>query len=233
MRLGSRAIPRARTARRRPRSGLALALILALAGCGSSRTSRPATASPGAPEDPVVRAGDALSISVWPDANLGGQFPVEETGYIYLPILGAVRAADVPLSRLREMLREGYSSVIQNPVVTVTPQFRVSVLGSVRRPGLYTVTPTHSLFDVLSEAGGFMPDADEGEVRVVREGRVLEFDLERALETGEGLEMEPLRSGDRIVVPQGSGWTGARIRGILFALQSVLLVWNIWDRTQR
>src|SRR5690606_6114239 len=111
-------------------------------------------------EDVVVRPGDVLRISVWPETSLGGDFPVESNGYVYLPILGEVPAGNVSLSTLRAQLREGYSSNMKNPVVTVTPLFRVSVLGAVARPALYNVDPTHTLFDVISLAGGLTTEPE-------------------------------------------------------------------------
>ncbi|MEJ2504499.1 MAG: polysaccharide biosynthesis/export family protein [Gemmatimonadota bacterium] len=179
--------------------GLAVATLLGPVG--------PAAAQAGPTTDPVndlvIRTGDVLNITVWPDRELGGEFPVEETGYVHLPIIGSVQAEGMQLSRLREQLREGYSSTLRNPVVTITPLFRVSVLGEVRAPSLYTISPTNTLFDVISMAGGFTPEANQGKIRVVRQGRVVEFDAGRALETGEGLET---------------------------ALQTVLLVFTLADR---
>ncbi len=52
----------------------------------------------------IVRAGDVLQIRVWPDSSLGGAYPVEETGVVYLPLVGAVSAGGRPIVDLREML---------------------------------------------------------------------------------------------------------------------------------
>lgn len=163
------------------------------------------SASPAPPssshEDFVIRPGDALKISVWPDEKLGGQFSVEESGYVYLPVLGRVRATGISLETLRASLREGYGQLIKSPVVTVTPVFRVGVTGAVNRPGLYSVEPTDNVFDVLLMAGGFQRGAAENDVRILRNRQVLKLEAAKSLEDGNALEALVLQSGDNIVVP--------------------------------
>ncbi len=189
------------------------------------------TTPPAAVDDVRLRPGDVLRIAIWPNGELGGEFTVEESGYVHLPFLQEVRAAGVPISELRAELREGYRDAMQNPVVTVTPHYRVTITGEVQRPGIHIITPTHALFDVIGLAGGFRDAADMENVRVVREGQVIEFDALRALETGEGMDVIQLRSGDHIVVPRVSPrrltWSSAftAVRTISTLL---LIVDRIW-----
>jgi len=180
----------------------------------------------------LVRPGDILRIRIWPDSTLGGQFPVEETGLVYLPVLGEIRAAGMSLADLRRELRRGYGTTIKSPVVTVTPLFRVSVLGAVERPGLYQVEPTQSLFDVISLAGGFRRDAKQTKLRIIREGRVLEIDARHALESGEALLGLALRSGDRIVVPQ-RGNTLLTPQNVYFMVQSAFVLATVVQLVRR
>jgi len=119
-------------------------LALALLSVGSS-----AIAQDGGYDSPL-RPGDVLRISVWPDAEFSGEFPVEIDGYVYLPFLGGVRATGIPGDELRRQIREGYQAAQRNAVVTVTPLFRVGVTGSVRRPGVILVPPTDGFFDVIA-----------------------------------------------------------------------------------
>ena len=183
------------------------------------------------PDQFVVRPGNVLRITVWPDNALGGEFPVEESGFVYLPVLGPVRVGGMSLEALRNQLREAYGEAIRVPVVTVTPLFWVSVLGAVNRPGLYRVDPTQSLFDVLSLAGGMRQDAKENELRLIRGEQVLEINATSALETGEAQLALALRSGDRIVVPRRrSFWSPQNINLII---QSTLFVVTIIELATR
>jgi protein involved in polysaccharide export with SLBB domain len=177
----------------------------------------------------VLRTGDILRINVWPNTELGGEFTIEEDGYVYLPLLAEVPAAGVSVDDLRVELRRRYSEVQRNPVVTVTPMFRVSVTGGVQRPGIHTITPNTSLLDVVVMSGGFQGSADSENVRIVRPGQVTDYDAMRALETGEGMEAITLQSGDHIVVPMRSApWLTARNAFEVVRTASTLLL--IWDR---
>jgi polysaccharide export outer membrane protein len=180
--------------------------------------------------DSPLRPGDVLRISVWPDAQLSGEFPVEVDGNVYLPFLGGVRAIGIPGDELRRQIREGYQTAQRNAVVTVTPLYRIGVTGSVRRPGAFLVPPTDGFFDVIAMAGGFDIRAREDRVSVVRDGTVIVLNAEEAIKKGETLALDALslRSGDQIIVPFGSEPWGRRdwIAIGNFAISLILL----WDR---
>jgi polysaccharide biosynthesis/export protein len=202
---------------------------LILAGAAGEAHARQAQA--GSSEAPL-RPGDALDIRVWPSAELSGEFPIEDTGMVHLPLLGAVRAVGIPISQLREELRSGYAQSMQSPVISVTPMFRVTVTGEVQRPGIQIVTPSQTLFDVIGMAGGFRGDADTENVRIVRPGQVIDFNALRAMETGEGMDAIALRSGDHIVVPFSPPsrltWSNA-----FTAVRTISTVILLWDRVLR
>ncbi|MDT8341270.1 MAG: polysaccharide biosynthesis/export family protein [Longimicrobiales bacterium] len=161
---------------------------------------------PGVP-DFVLSPGDRLRISVWPDSTLSGVFPVEESGMIHLPLLGAREAAGKTVAAFREELRAGYAEDLQLPVVSLEAEFRVSVLGAVRAPGVYWVNPTYGVFDLLSRAGGFQANAKEDQIVMTRAGgESYRIDAERLQDARSGESLLTLRSGDRLVVPEGGWW---------------------------
>jgi len=205
------------------------ALILFATGLGLLTETDPAGAqSRGVREDVyTVRAGDVLRIRVWPDSTMGGQFPVEETGLVYLPVLGEIPVAGTSLDVLRAQLRGLYGEVMRGPIVTVTPSFRVSVLGAIGSPGLYQVEPTETLFDLISRAGGLSANANAEELRVVRDGQVVLINAQSAIETGSAELALALRSGDRIVVPAKRTFN---ITNFWMGLQSVVLLFTIFTR---
>ena len=197
--------------------------LLGLAGCGP----RIATIPPPAPQEFRLRAGDQVRIAIWPDneLELSGEYSVEDDGMVYLPLVGGIAVADMPLGELRALLRELYSSTMKEPVVSVTPVFPVSVLGAVLRPGVYRVTPTETLFDVIGLAGGFSGNANQDKVHIVRDGEVIELDATLTSETAEDIG---LHSGDRVIVPAVRWRLGTR--DILFALQSAVLIITLVNR---
>lgn len=181
--------------------------------------------------DVSLRPGDVLRISVWPDESLSGEFPVEETGNVNLPFLGSVEVAGMSLGQLRSQLRAGYAEVMREPVVSITPLFRVGIMGAVRSPGVYQVDPTQDIIDLINRAGGFASGAKPDEIRIVRSNDVVYLDVERALEEGADLAALSLRSGDNIVVPTRGGGVSVRtVFDILrFGVTTGLLVERLVD----
>ena len=171
-----------------------------------------------------VAPGDVLRISVWPSTELSGEFTVEETGIVYLPLLGDVRVGGVSIDQVRADLRGRYGDVVRNPVVTVTPMFRITVTGEVQRPGVHMITPTNTLLDVIGMAGGFREAANADRVRIVRPGQVVEFDAVRALETGEGMHVVELRSGDHVVVPTARQFTWRTALDVVRTVSTFILI---------
>lgn len=143
--------------------------------------------------------GDVLKVRVWPDSSLSGEFPVEETGLVYLPLIGEYRVAGRSVASIRQELRALYGRELKSPVVTVTPVFRVSVLGAVQRPGMYYVDATRTWFDVISEAGGFQSNAARDQVRVIRGPTTLNVNAAEGNQSALGVSVQ---SGDRIIVQE-------------------------------
>jgi protein involved in polysaccharide export with SLBB domain len=172
----------------------------------------------------MLKPGDVLQITVWPDATLGGSFVVEETGLVYLPFLGAVQTGGVSIDRLRNQLREDYAEILKEPVVTIVPLFNIGVSGGVRRPGIYQITPAQNILDVILEAGGFAERAKRDQVQIVREGQLLMYNVQRALEGAANLEAFTLRSGDQIVGPVGSSFGITNILQLLTLASTIILL---------
>jgi len=173
----------------------------ALAACGGGR-------APGTTESPVsrpdaavgLRPGDAVELRLHRDTSVTGTFRIDENGVAVFPILGTRAVAGLTPDSLRAALRSDYAEYYSDPVLDVTVLRRISILGSVKKPGLYPVDPTVSLSEALAMAGGVTPDADRGDIRLVRSGRVLREDLDRGTLIG----TTPIQSGDRIFVGQKS-----------------------------
>lgn len=133
-------------------------------------------------------------------------YPVEESGVVYLPRIGAVAAAGKTPEELRGELREAYTRVYPESIVTVTVIFQVPVLGAVRNPASIEGTPNLTVFDAVARAGGFTEEADRRRIELYRGGEILIIDG-TGTTGGQSLGTHVLQSGDRIVVPARRRWT--------------------------
>ncbi len=146
--------------------------------------------------------GDLVRVVVWGREEYSGQFQVDEEGQLHYPIIGTIQTQGLTVRELRDTLRTGLERLFTNPFVTVTPLFRVAVLGHVRTPGLYTVDPTLSVLDVVALAGGPASAANMDKLTVYRGGAATVMSQEDAVMHGQTLQNMGVRSGDEIVVPR-------------------------------
>jgi polysaccharide export outer membrane protein len=149
-----------------------------------------------------LRPGDILQIRVWGQEEFSGQFQVDENWTIQYPVLGEISVQNLTVTQVRERVRTGLEQIFRTPFVTVTPLFRMAVLGEVRAAGLYTVDPTLSVLDIVAMAGGSTPDGNLRKIRLIRGGQELRVDFEREALAGRTLSEIGVRSGDEIVVPR-------------------------------
>ncbi len=177
-------------------AALLLAVVLPLR---AQEPERLMTASAGAQQ---LRPGDVLEIRVWGRDEFSGKFQVDENWRIQYPVLGEISIENLTVNQVRERVRAGLEQIFRSPFVTVTPLFRMAVLGEVKASGLYTVDPTLSVLDVVALAGGPTPDGNIKKIRLLRSGQEIRLDFERETLRGRTLSEIGVRSGDEIVVPR-------------------------------
>lgn len=137
-----------------------------LAGCSSGPMSGSAEAV--AQADAAARnyhlvAGDKVSVSVFNEANLSGDYTIGPDGRITLPLAGPVIAAGLTVPQLQAaVVKTLANGFVQDPNVTVTaanlrPYY---ILGEVNKPGKYDYTPDLTVMQAVATAEGFTYRAD-------------------------------------------------------------------------
>ncbi len=172
-------------------------LSLLCASCCLPVIGRAQAAAPS--EAFTLEQGDVIRVKIWREKDLDGDYQVDETGDITLPLLGARRVIGVPWSALRDSLLVAYRRELKAPSVSLVPLRRVFVLGEVTKPGKYLADPTLNLGGIVALAGGASPQGDLGRLRIVRHGEVIARGA--ALD---GATVPDIRSGDEIFVDQRS-----------------------------
>lgn len=96
---------------------------------------------------------------------------VDEDGYIALPILGKIKVSGLTRKQLMDVLLPMYKEYISNPVVNIKiMNFRISVLGDVRAPGVKLVSNERiTILEALALAGDLNPTANRKNILVIRE----------------------------------------------------------------
>lgn len=103
--------------------------------------------------------GDEIEINVFDVPELNVTARVRDSGFVSLPLVGAVRATGLTESEFHEELRSRLASYVRNPEITVFVSLygsqKVAVMGAVQKPGSYPLKKgANSVLELLSEAGG-------------------------------------------------------------------------------
>jgi len=185
---------------------LAPLLVLAAlsAACSSSQPTTtlaptPADTNPGAR---MLRPGDVVKVQVFGHDELSGEFPVDETFNLLLPIIGEFSVKDMTVTELRARVRRELPQLYTQSFVSVVPLFRVSVLGEVMHPGLFSVDPTMTLYEVIAMAGGSTRNARESKIRLIRGGQQVALPINSDALARATIREIGVRSGDQVYVPR-------------------------------
>lgn len=97
---------------------------------------------------------------------------VDNNGDIVMPIIGTVHVGGMTKTEAESMLREKLAPLLkETPVVTVRmPNFKISVLGEVARPGQFTITNEKvNILEALALAGDMTIYGVRDSIKLVRE----------------------------------------------------------------
>jgi len=154
----------------------------------------------------IFQPGDAVRLRVWQlyeeqnrNVNLDGDYPINNSGFIIMPLIGEIKVRGLTVYELMNALTEKLKQYLQNPYVEVHPLIRLTMQGAFNRPGSYRVNPSSSLWDLVAEAGGPSANCDLKRMVVERGGKVVIKDLLKSFENGYSLEDVGIESGDQII----------------------------------
>ncbi len=155
---------------RNPLLALLLVSAVSLAACapGSDLPPLPAASS----ADYLLGAGDKLRIITYGEDQLTGDFTVNDTGNIEVPLLGSVPASGKTVG----MLQNAMVSALRSRKLLIKPSVSVEisayrpifVLGEVAKPGSYPYQPGMSVLSAVAVAGGFTYRAVKDTMAVTR-----------------------------------------------------------------
>lgn len=221
--------------------------LLFLASCASTSNKPVADQGPEAfrPEvrEFVIGPGDELDIQVYRHDDLRQRLRVHPDGRISFPLIGPVEASGVSIFDLQEEITRRLTQYIVNPQVSVSiiaiRSQKIFVLGEVKTPGVFSLDRPMSVVEALSAAGGFTPDAQQGNVLLIRGGnRAIPLDVRAALKSGAVKDVNlSLESNDVIYVPSMLIADVARfmrhleaiLRPIVLSETAIILAPAAWD----
>jgi len=147
----------------------AAALVL---GCSRSHPGPPNLPPPS--QSTTVGPGDVFEVSVLGEKDLPKEYRVQPDGSVDFPYLDRLTVGGLEPQQIEDLIKSEFvaKKILVDPQVTlVVKQYnskKVSVIGSVQKPGSLPWTEGMKLVDAISLAGGFTSIADADHVRLTR-----------------------------------------------------------------
>ena len=127
-----------------------------------------------------LKPGDKVRVSVFGEEDLSGEYQIDSSGMVRLPLIGTIRAAGFTSPSLENAiagaLAQGY---LKSPKVNVeVSAYRpFYIIGAVNRPGEYPYAANMSALNAVAFGGGFTDSARTSTVFVRHEGSTAEVEV--------------------------------------------------------
>lgn len=159
-------------------------------------------------EDDKLFPGNLLSFSLMGNELLSKDFRISPKGYIALPEIGKINCLDQTISSLREMvikkLAVYYKNASSLSLTKKNNDIFVKVMGLVKNPDYYLVSPDSSIQLALERAGGLSNGAQMNLIQLRHNGKITIIDYKKFLDTGDSSMFPPLAAMDELFVPSSS-----------------------------
>lgn len=162
-------------------------------------------------DDFVVLAGDILQITVWKEDGMDREVQVLSDGTITFPLIGTVEIQGKTLAEIQLTIKEQLEAAIPSASVTVSVNaplgHKASILGQVQKPGEFVITSSIGVMQLISQAGGLTPYADDNKITIIRRAEdgnkeVIQFPYKK-ISRGKELDKDiDLKPGDVVFVPE-------------------------------
>jgi protein involved in polysaccharide export with SLBB domain len=179
---------------------IALLLMALLSGCATGQLSeaeqQSLAAAASAPAK--LQPGDKIRVTVYGEDKLSGEYELDQSGQISLPLAGTVAALGLTQAELERALATKFrSEYLKNPKVTVTimtlqPFY---ITGEVQKPGPYPYKSGLNVLTAIIIAGGPTYRASRSSVKIQHAGETSMRDYPLAGSV-------PILPGDVIQVPE-------------------------------
>jgi polysaccharide export outer membrane protein len=98
-----------------------LALGFAVSGCSSALQLSSLDELSSAMASPGLRAGEQISVIVYGEASLSGNYVIDSAGVVSIPLAGRIKAVGLTTAELAEILMKKFrGEYLRDPKVTVS-----------------------------------------------------------------------------------------------------------------
>jgi polysaccharide export outer membrane protein len=161
----------------------------------------------------LIGPGDALTIFVWRNPEISGNFVVRPDGKLTTSLVEDIEVAGRTPTMLARQLEEQLATYINNPRVTVSVgrfngpfSEQVRVIGEATNPSAVNYTQNMTLLDLMISVGGLTEFASGNNAKLVRvidgQQTTFELNIEDLIKDGDITENVDMLPGDIVIIPE-------------------------------
>ena len=196
----------------------AVALIAMVTGCSSNSSLPQATTRASLTTDVneyqyLIGPGDTLTIFVWRNPEVSGQFVVRPDGKVTTSLVEDIDVAGKTPSMLAREIEEQLATYINNPRVTVSVNSfsgplseQVRVIGEATNPSAVNYTEHMTLLDLMIAVGGLTEFANGNGAKLVRvidgQQKTFTLNIDDLIRNGDISENVDILPGDIVIIPE-------------------------------
>ncbi len=148
----------------------------------------------------LLGPGDILELNLFDAPEFSGEYKVLNDGRLNLPLIGSVPVNNLSLQEASRIIESKFSKELIRPelflAVKVSRPIKVSIIGEIERPGLYSLTNNEksnlegvnqivnnglpTIVDAIQKAGGITQNADLRNITITRRISGLGNDYKKA-----------------------------------------------------
>ena len=153
----------------------------------------------------IVGPGDLFMASVWTTTENNITFKIESNGKAIIPMIGVIDLTDLTFNNAVKKIKKEISKKFINAKIDIVlieaKTVSVPIYGAVVKPGVYTVSGTDRISDVILLSGGFLPTANARAIVIENPTLPVEkVDIIKDIRTQQN-GSPYVHSGDEIYVP--------------------------------
>ena len=195
-----------------------VALATTIIGCSSNSTLPQATTRASLTTDVnqyqyLIGPGDTLTIFVWRNPEVSGQFVVRPDGKVTTSLVEDIDVAGKTPSMLAREIEEQLSTYINSPRVTVSVNSfsgplseQVRVIGEATNPSAVNYTEHMTLLDLMIAVGGLTEFAHGNGAKLVRvvngQQKTYTIDIDDLIRSGDISKNVDILPGDIVIIPE-------------------------------
>lgn len=176
----------------------------------SSETNMPVLDIP-LQADYIISFNDELELLLTGNVNELFKLRVDLSGNILVPEIGSITVLNLNLfqanAKINELVENSYIGTAANLSVVKPSLKKISIIGSVNKPGTYLVNPFISISEAIKYSDGLLENASIRNIKILKaDGTSSTFDLYKFLVFGDRSIDSNLQNGDTVLVSATSNY---------------------------